>query len=176
MFLFSSFPQFLGNKQRTINCQNPKHSREKNKKIKKSDKEKLYPISNFTEQNQTQIPLHTTAETKNKAHVPSTRNDNKKIHSKQYNTLEFENLPPFSFLGNQTQKLDIFEHRERERERELPVVRALTMPARRPLKSLKTSSTVRGLYCAPPPSIGSLSLSLPVTVLVTKYETPSQNN
>jgi len=118
MFLFSSFPQFLGNKQRTINCQNPKHSREKNKKIKKSDKEKLYPISNFTEQNQTQIPLHTTAETKNKAHVPSTRNDNKKIHSKQYNTLEFENLPPFSFLGNQTQKLDIFEHRERERERE----------------------------------------------------------
>lgn len=31
----------------------------------------------------------------------------------------------------------------------LPVVRALSMPALRPLKSLKTSSTVRGLYGAP---------------------------
>jgi hypothetical protein len=84
MFLFSSFPQFLGNKQRTINCQNPKHSREKNKKIKKSDKEKLYPISNFTEQNQTQIPLHTTAETKNKrmfqAPETTTKNTLKIIH------------------------------------------------------------------------------------------------
>jgi hypothetical protein len=29
----------------------------------------------------------------------------------------------------------------------VPVVRALMRPARRPLKSLKTSSTVRGLYC-----------------------------
>lgn len=32
----------------------------------------------------------------------------------------------------------------------IPVVRALIMPARRPLKSFNASSTVRGLYCAPP--------------------------
>jgi len=42
---------------------------------------------------------------------------------------------------------------------EIPVVRALIMPARRPVKSLKTSSTVRGLYCAAPPSIFTMDHS-----------------
>ena len=100
-------------------------------------------------------------------HVPSTRNDEKNKTLKTTQHTRIWKSPPFSFLGNQTQKQDIFE------QRDLPVVRALIMPARRPLKSLKTSSTVRGLYCAPP-SI-ALSLSHSASVLVTKHWIPSQN-
>jgi len=43
---------------------------------------------------------------------------------------------------------------------DIPVVRALMRPARRPLKSLKTSSTVRGLYCVRASIVASPGLVL----------------
>lgn len=49
----------------------------------------------------------------------------------------------------QKKKYKKIENSVRERERKKPVVRALIMPALRPLKSRKTASTVRGLDGGP---------------------------
>ena len=88
--------------------------------------------------------------TKNRTQIFETQKDfNHKIYKSSRN-----------FLSGFSQKPNYEATQKKKKTR--PVVRALIIPALRPLKSLKTSSTVRGLYCAPPPtpSIFSPSLSL----------------
>lgn len=66
--------------------------------------------------------------------------------------------------GRKTKSTKSAKQFRKENEVKLsPVVRALIKPALRPLKSLNTSSTVRGLYGAPP-SIAKKAHKLKVEV------------